>query len=427
MKKIIITLVSALVFINLHAQIDIQEYLGDNLFYIFDKNIHTLQIHPSGLPTSDPVIRLGYRENLTCSFDDFDFVGKSYAYTVYHCDPDWKISTGIRQSDYMSGYFFEDYIRDFNSSLNTLRNYMHYTFSFPNENIDINYSGNYALVVYDEEDSPDNPAFIARFYVTENAVDVATTIGYSKNPENLKTKQRVSFSINTSNYRIDDPNRNLAVYINQNDRQYSKFRNVQPITISGNNIIYDFQDKFEFNGNNEFRFAHIYNVKFLSRKIYSIHVEDREYHIYLDPEPTYKGRPYITQTDLNGKFLIEVNDNDYPDTEAEYAYVYFTLVDGIPFSNTDVYICGNFNGWQFNEDNIMTYNYEKGYYEGSLYLKQGYYDYTYIIKRNDTGIINETEIDGTYSETRNDYKIFVYYNNPGDLYYKLLSYTVASN
>ncbi|MDL2228135.1 DUF5103 domain-containing protein [Odoribacter sp. OttesenSCG-928-L07] len=425
MKRLIISLILFINLIALNAQIAVNEYLQDNLFYIFDENIHSLQLYPEGIQTADPVIRLGYNEKLTCSFDDFDFVGKNYNYTVYHCDPDWKITENINRNDYMSGYYHEDYIRDYTSSFNTLRNYMHYSFDFPNENLNISLSGNYALVVYEE--NVDKPSFIARFYVTEDAVTVSTNIGFSKNPEFLQSKQRVAFTINTSNYRITDPYKDLLVFVTQNDRQYSKQGNIQPISIMGNSIVYDFQDKFEFNGNNEFRYLDIRNVKTLTKKIYSIKVDKGEYNILLDAETTFKGKPHTTNFDLNGKFSIEVKDAENANVEAEYAFVYFTLFDKIPFHNTDVYICGNFNGWKLEEENIMSYNYEKGYYEGCIYLKQGYYNYTYLAKRNDTGIILESEMDGSYVETKNDYKILVYYINPGEYYYKLLSYTVASS
>ena len=422
---LIISMMAILSATSLSAQVQVQKYLGDKLFYVFDKNIHTVQVYPAGRQLGEPVIRLGYGEQLTCSFDDFDFSGKNYSYTLYHCDPHWNISEIITQNDYLSGYYYEDNIKNYTSSFNSLRDYMHYSFSFPNEYINIKYSGNYALVVY--TNSVDEPAFIARFYVTENAVDVAASVGFSKNPEFLTSKQRVSFSINTSNFRINDPYRDLLVFVTQNDRPYSKQGSIQPIGVSGSSIIYDFQDKFEFSANNEFRFVDFSNVKYLSRKIYAISVDKSEYHIVILPEATFKGKPYMTTFDVNGKFQVQVKDNDNAPIEAEYAYVYFTLADKIPFQNNDVYICGNFNGWQFNDDNRMTYNYEKGYFEGDLYLKQGHYDYTYVIKRSDNGMIMDYEMDGSYVETKNEYKIFVYHKSAGDDYYKLLSYAITGN
>jgi len=45
-----------------------------------------------------------------------------------------------------------------------------------------------------------------------------------------------------------------------------------------------------------------------------------------------------------------------------------------------------------------------------LFLKQGYYDYTYIaVDKNDPS--NRSELDGNYYETENLYTILVYYKS----------------
>ena len=64
-----------------------------------------------------------------------------------------------------------------------------------------------------------------------------------------------------------------------------------------------------------------------------IETYNSEYYITLDIDNTYKGRSYQTLNDINGKFLIEVENVLDSDTEAEYAYTMFTLKDKIPFEN----------------------------------------------------------------------------------------------
>ncbi len=58
----------------------------------------------------------------------------------------------------------------------------------------------------------------------------------------------------------------------------------------------------------------------------------------------------------------------------------------------------------------MQFNSAKGLYETDLFLKQGYYNYTYVVadKNKDS---NRMEVDGNYFEAENSYTILVYYKS----------------
>jgi len=58
----------------------------------------------------------------------------------------------------------------------------------------------------------------------------------------------------------------------------------------------------------------------------------------------------------------------------------------------------------------MKYNSEKGLYEASAFLKQGYYNYEYVLKEP-FGERKETRLEGNYWETENSYTIFLYYKS----------------
>jgi hypothetical protein len=63
----------------------------------------------------------------------------------------------------------------------------------------------------------------------------------------------------------------------------------------------------------------------------------------------------------------------------------------------------------------MAYNAAKGVYEKTIYLKQGYYSYTYLTRvtqgRYTYGDVSQTE--GNSWETENDYTVLVYYRSLG--------------
>ena len=73
----------------------------------------------------------------------------------------------------------------------------------------------------------------------------------------------------------------------------------------------------------------------------------------------------------------------------------------------------------------MQFNTEKGVYETSLFLKQGYYDYCYVTvdktARKKTAAFDYTE--GNYWETENEYTILVYYRQLAGRADELVGYT----
>ena len=57
----------------------------------------------------------------------------------------------------------------------------------------------------------------------------------------------------------------------------------------------------------------------------------------------------------------------------------------------------------------MYYNPSLEIYEGVLLLKQGFYNYKYVFKKN--GMLYKNVISGTHALTENEYLILVYYRN----------------
>ena len=62
-----------------------------------------------------------------------------------------------------------------------------------------------------------------------------------------------------------------------------------------------------------------------------------------------------------------------------------------------------------------------GEYVCSMVLKQGYYNYHYMFLPHGTNIGDVSQIEGNYWETENDYTIFIYYREDGDISDKLIS------
>ena len=73
----------------------------------------------------------------------------------------------------------------------------------------------------------------------------------------------------------------------------------------------------------------------------------------------------------------------------------------------DVYIFGGITNYQLNDDFKLTYNPIYSAYEGSILLKQGFYDYYHVLK-NPNGTIDIPYFEGNHFETVNNYTIITY-------------------
>ena len=98
--------------------------------------------------------------------------------------------------------------------------------------------------------------------------------------------------------------------------------------------------------------------------------------------------------------------------ESDYANVHFSFAppNGIAYPNKNIYLFGQLTNYNYADSLKMNFNPDKGVYETHLFLKQGYYDYTYIaVDKNNPA--NRAELDGNYYETENLYTILVYYKS----------------
>src|SRR5690606_480188 len=125
--------------------------------------------------------------------------------------------------------------------------------------------------------------------------------------------------------------------------------------------------------------------------------------IYIARDKTREHEAYSQYNDINGNFLIQ--NLDYPDLSAsQYVNVVFTLAsERIP---GDVYVTGAFNYWQKDNLNRMIYNEQTGEYTCNVLLKQGWYDYQYVV---DSPSLPPLHLEGSHFETENQYEILVYY------------------
>jgi len=139
------------------------------------------------------------------------------------------------------------------------------------------------------------------------------------------------------------------------------------------------------------------------------------------------GLPYFYKEDSNGKYVVSVREYDRPEVEADYLFVHFSLAAETPFSDGEVYLSGALTDWELSEKNKMKYNYPSRKYELTLLLKQGFYNYHYLLVPQNRNSMRMNLIEGDFSQTDNDYSIYVYYRTSGDIYDRLIGYSAISS
>lgn len=410
----------------MHNKIGAQVWVNQ----VLDPDIKTVILNRLDAEMSPPVINLNSGEQLLLSFDDLNGGYVSYQYTFIHCNSDWT-PTDLWQNEYLNGYT-DDYIRDYRSSFNTLVPYTNYTLRFPNNQINFNISGNYIIKVY-PEGNPDNPVIIQRFLIVEKSVNIKGTVRQATDINKRFTHQEPAFTIQHPNYTINEPYNLLKVVVLQNFRWDNARFNIKPYMLREGEIDYNYTDgTIMFEGLNEFRFFDIKSLRYNSERIHAIEIRSDNYIVDLLHDKVRAFKPYITEKDINGKFLIKTDDGRSAFDEGEYALINFFLPYEVPFPASTVFIVGGFNDWRTGsvvlpEDGRAKYNYARQGYEARLLLKQGYYNYMYALVDDKSGSIDVAAIEGNHSETHNEYTILVYNREQGSRYDRLIAVETIGN
>lgn len=386
---------------------------------IFDEKIHTVLLYKSGWEFSLPIIRLRTDETLHLCFDRLDNDVKKYKYKIEHYDANWQPSS-LFDNQYIDGLNDENFDK-YELSLNTIQPYIHYCVTFPKTTSKITKSGNYIIKVY-EEGNESQIVLIKKFMVLENIVNIDAYVKDATDLTQRKYKQEIDFKINMLGNNFINPSRNIKAIITQNSRQDNIISNLKPRLIKGNLLDYDYDNENVFNGVNEFRNFDIKNLKFQSERIANFTFENRANHVYLHPDNVRRFKVYKTEDDINGKFAIKKDVSPRSNIEADYVYVHFSLPYEIPSIEGNLFVFGELTNWQLTDEGKLKYNYKKKAYETTLFLKQGYYNYQYLLFNEKDKIIDDTFVEGNHSETENDYFIYVYYYDIMQQYWRLVGF-----
>jgi len=91
---------------------------------------------------------------------------------------------------------------------------------------------------------------------------------------------------------------------------------------------------------------------------------------------------------------------------------------------------GELTNYNIDESSRMVFNPEKGAYEQTLFLKQGFYNYSYVTlpeNKQSVQTFSFENTEGNYWSTENLYMVLVYYRPFGARADELIGYTTVSS
>lgn len=383
-----------------------------------------MRIYVEGNELSYPVIELNSENRICFEFDLVEDNAKNYEYQIIHCNANWEQSD-LFSDEFMDG-FNENVMYDYSYSANTRVKYVHYKANIPNDDVKLKVSGNYIIRVIEDGDRKKTVA-TARFMIYEPIVNVQANVQKAISSNFGGSGQEIRFSVMHNDLEIADPFSEVKVLISQNNRPDRLLNDLKPVFVRNNELVYSFSGENVLPGGNEFRMFSSKNLNILGENVNDIQFVDSMYHIQLRIDERRSYKRYFTQEDMNGSYLVYLDNNFDHYISADYNYVYFYLAYEKPYLDGKFYLYGEFNNWNNLDAYEMTYNFESEMYEGVFLLKQGVYNYTYVYKNNFENKIDETVIEGSHYETENDYLIFIYHNGIDENYDRLVGYQVANS
>ncbi|MEQ8241802.1 MAG: DUF5103 domain-containing protein [Fulvivirga sp.] len=380
----------------------------------YEEEIRTVLLYPNtGRATdvfSPPVTALG-SNNLVLQFDDLVESHEQYRVKIVPCTYDWKPSQ-VNNLDILND-FNEFNITKYEYSTDTKIAYIHYTFNLP----PIKLPGNYLLVAYRGTDEKDI-ILSKRFMVFNPNLNIQLMTNLMGISSTNRLNQQIDFKITYENYELINPMESVKVVLRQNQQWYNTITLDRPTFFHEGELEYRFFNyENNFSAGNEYRFFDMRSLRYPGQRVANVDFGTRPTTVNIMPDQPRIYQAYAQYNDLNGDFYIQ-NQDTGGSSESDYLYTNFTLLANEALGG-EVYVVGKMNNYKMDNSTKMEYNPKRKVYTNSQILKQGIYDYKYLIKGDS---LNNNYLEGNHFETENDYEIFVYYRAPslrGDL---LLAY-----
>ncbi len=394
----------------------------------FDSRVGSLKVNPTGADMLPPVVRLGSGRSIEVAFDIIGDDRLYLRYTLTHCNADWQ-PDALVASEYLDS-FNDAEVEEWAFSGATTVPYVHYRIEVPDVRMNPRLSGNYLLKVY-EDGKPDDILLQARFALEEGAVGISAKVSGVTDIDYMQAHQQLDIDVDGGDMlSMEDINNRLIVKVRQNGREDDVRTLQRPQYTDGrgsNGGIcghYTHMRPLIFSAGNEYRRFESVSTEHPNMGVAEVVYADPYYHFRLaDDSPR---REYTYDCTQQGRYRVREVNSAESDLDADYMVVHFTLA--MPeLKDADIYIDGDLTNRRLDSSARMHYDSDEGVYRHAMLLKQGSYNYQYLVVPRGKSVGVTAPVEGDFAQTADEYRIDVYYREPGARYDRLLgSRTVMS-
>lgn len=390
-------------------------------------DVKTLRVVTDGDFQKLPVIDNTMNSRLEISFDILSDEQVYLQYQIIHCDAQW-CQDDLYELDYVDG-FMPARVTDVTPSFNTFVNYWHYRLSFPNEEVRLLLSGNYA-VVFHLEGEPDEVVAVACFSVSEQMAFVGGEVSGNTDIDYRQEHQQLTLQCSWSQARLPylNPTSDLRLVVTQNHRPDTRRDILAPSRIEAGKAYYEHLHNLIFEAGNTYRRFEFTDRQYATFSVERLGFVPPFYEVQLVMQRARSGAFYLFDQDQHGRYVVHALRVDDVHTEGEYFWANFYLAGATaPLHGSQVYLSGDFTYGELTEPYRMQYDPDLQCFTGRVLLKQGHYNYQFLCGSEWTpadpvaaATSTLAPIEGNYYEAHNQYDIYVYYRAPGERYDRLL-------
>lgn len=389
---------------------------SDTMTGIFTEQLRSLRVNLQGDDFAAPIAVLGTPDRIRIEFDLLEEDREYLRYSLTHCNANWQPS-GLVDSEFIDG-FNEGTIDEYDFSRATTVHYVHYGLNIPNQQVSPKISGNYLLKIYRESD-PDDILAQVRFMLSEASAITTVQASPQTDIDYNSRHQQLSVSVDIDHAAIDDPFNDLLVVVGQNGRLDSETSLRQPLRMQGSTLYFEHNMPLIFEAGNEYRRFETVSTTYPGMGVENIEFFDPYYHFKLYTDERRDDEPYVYDQTQHGRYFIREYNSDESDLEADYVVVHFAL-DYPDTPGAMIFLDGDFVQRRFDDNSRMFYNHATGLYERAMLLKQGAYNYQYLIVPPGARRGYTDAIEGDKYQTINEYNVRVYHRRKGERYDRLI-------
>ena len=387
---------------------------------VLDEHIATVEVRCGADGAALPVIGLGTGETFSLSFDDLSAGYRRFEYHIEHLTPNFQPTEGLFESEYVRSAAETEPIEEYDESIGTVQTYTHYRLKFPNQRLTPIVSGNYRLVVTAEDEDTGEVTDVLRvwFAVCDGTGSVSLTATTDTDAGRNGVWQQLGMKVNLDSQPLRSADEEVRTLVLQNRRTDNAVLDARPTYVLGNELEWSHSRDLIFRAGSQFRAFEMRSTRYPGMHQESVRWDGDNYQARLMMDEPL--RSYLTEPDRNGQRVIRTDDGQDAATQGEYCFAHFTLHTD-PRPDTQYYIYGQWTPGCPARAYRMTYDETAEAYTAQLYLKQGYYSYTYLCQPSGSRACYQA--DGDYWQTENEYAALVYYRPSGGRYWQLVAWT----